>query len=92
MAKFNKGDRVLVNGSQVATIHTYEEEDGRLVLDAGVEGGGEHLIYGPISSYRLQHLVTPAVGVDPEEDAEVDDEEGTEGDGPKDQFTTLESL
>lgn len=91
MAKFNKGDRVLVNGTQVAKIHTYDEATGRLVLDAGAEGGGEHLIYGPLSSYRLQHLVAPALGVDPEEDAEASDESDGE-EGPKDELTTLGSL
>ena len=88
MAKFNKGDRVLVNGSQVATVHTYDEATGRLVLE---QDEGRHLVYGPISSYRLQHLVSPAVGRDPEGDEEESDE-GTEDEGPKDELTTLGSL
>lgn len=91
MSKFSKGDRVLVNGSQVATIHTYDEASGRLVLDQGVEGKGEHLIYGPIGTYHLQHLVSGPIG----RDAEDDGDEGAaaeDDDSPKDEITTLGSL
>lgn len=77
MAQFEKGDVVLVNGNQVATIHTYDEDSGRLVLSQE-QGGGEHLIYGPIQSYRLQHLVQPAQGSDERPETDETDEAETE--------------
>lgn len=92
MSKFNSGDRVLVNGSLVATVKVYDEGSGQLVLVQELGGGAINEIYGPIPSYNLQHLVAEAVGSDtrPGEDAPAESEtpaETTE-EGPQDQITT----
>lgn len=89
MPKFDKGDWVLVNGSVVAEIHTYDEDNDRLVYVHEV-GGGTNTVYGHISQTRLQRMVR---------DVEAEDEDATE-DGAvtvtaspdEDEITSSESL
>jgi hypothetical protein len=61
--KFVPGDRVLVNGSLVAEIHTYDEDSNVLVYTASV-GGGTDTTYAHISQTRLEHLIQAPVGSD----------------------------
>ncbi len=72
MPKFIKGDKVLVNGSQVAVVDVYDEGSGQLVLVQELAGNATNTIYGPIGSYRLEHLIRPAEGsiLRPGEEAE----------------------
>ena len=62
-AKFQAGDKVLVNGSLVAEIETYDEELNVVRYTAQV-GGGSDTTTGHISQTRIEHLVQPAVGSD----------------------------
>ena len=55
MSKFNKGDKVLVNHSLVATILTYDEDSNNLVFVARV-GGGTDTTYAHISNTHLELL------------------------------------
>lgn len=55
MSEFNVGDLVMVNGGIVATIHTYDAENDRLVYVSEV-GGGTDTTYGHISQTRLTLL------------------------------------
>ena len=78
MSKFNPGDRVLVGGNFVATVHTYDEDNNRLVL-VQQQNGGTNTIYGHISDYSLEPLsqVVAATSDDllvPVPDDELDDE------------------
>lgn len=70
MAKFNTGDRVLINGNLVATIQTYDENNDRIAYVSVPPGGGTDTVYGHISQTRVEHLVTEAVSVPVEEVAE----------------------
>lgn len=77
MPKFNPGDKVLINGSLVATIQTYSEENDRIAYVSTPPGGGTDTTYGHISQTRVQLLVNEAQGVDveaPARHAEVEDE------------------
>lgn len=88
MARFNPDDRVVVNKTTIAKIKVYDEATGRLVLEQELPGGATNQIYGPISSYDLELLVTDAVTSRPEDvvpEVVVDE-------GPKDELTTLDSL
>lgn len=90
MARFNPDDRVVVNKTTIAKIKVYDEATGRLVLEQELPGNATNLIYGPISSYDLELLVTEAVTSRPE-DTEVVPEVVVD-EGPKDELTTLDSL
>lgn len=89
MSRFKEGDRVVANKSVVATIETYDETVGRVVLVQDLGNGATNRIYGPIQSYDLELLVSDAVTERPAEDGAA---EASEQEGPKDEFTTLDTL
>jgi len=61
--KFVQGDKVLVNGSLVAEIETYDE-DLNVVRYTSHVGGGTDTTTGHISQTRIEHLVQAPVGSD----------------------------
>lgn len=77
MAKFNAGDKVLINGALVATIQTYDEDNDRIAYVSVPPGGGTDTTYGHISQTRVQHLVSEAEAV---QVAEAEDDVAVEGD------------
>ena len=92
MAKFEAGDKVLVNGTQVATVKVYDEQSGQVVLVQPLGGNATNEIYLPINApgWHLEHLVSGPVGSEtrpgdePEAGETTDEPEAPEGD----QFTT----
>lgn len=61
MSRFQKGDKVLVDGNLVAEIHTWDEPNNRLVLQVNMRGGSTNLIYGHISQYKVERLMAEAI-------------------------------
>ena len=50
MARFNPGDVVVANKTQIATVRVYDEETGHVVLVVGDE---ENVIYGHKNNFDL---------------------------------------
>lgn len=71
MAKFQKGDKVLVNGNLVATIQTYSEANNIVTYVSTPPGGGTDTATGHISQTRIEHLVSERVVVPVEEEEAV---------------------
>lgn len=96
MSRFNPGDRVVANKSIVATVLVYDEASGRLSLEQELGGGATNNIQGPISSYDLELLVTPAVTEVPPADEPVEEPnvlvEPETPAYPNDEVTTLDNL
>lgn len=88
MSKFNKGDKVVINRAQIATIHTYDEDLNFLAFELTHGGGSTEVVYGHVSQYDIEHLVTPAVTAPGVEDEPA--ETAAEDDGPTDEYTTAE--
>lgn len=58
MPKFAKGERVVIDGSLIATIQTYDEANDRIAYVSVPPGGGTNTTYGHISQTRVERLVT----------------------------------
>lgn len=81
MSRFVQGDKVLVDGNLVAEVQVWDEENNRLVLRVHMKGGSTNDIYGHISSYNVERLVSgPVTGEDEpvEEPAEPEDDTDSE--------------
>jgi len=68
MAKFAKGERVIIDGSLIATIQSYNEDSGIVAYVSVPPGGGTNTTYGHISQTRVERLVVESA---PEESVEV---------------------
>lgn len=56
MSKFQKGDQVLINGSLLATIQSYNEDNDRITYVSVPFGGGTDTTTAHISQTRVEPL------------------------------------
>lgn len=84
MSKFNTGDKVLINSTQVAEIEFYDESLDNVRWVVKTSGGTTNVTTGHISQTQIQHLVSAAIGSDeapaeePADETEAPDEEVSE--------------
>jgi len=50
------GDKVLIDGAQIATILSYNVEANLLSYETGLAGGGSNTVYAHISNTRIEDL------------------------------------
>lgn len=86
MARFNEGDVVVINKTQIGTVRVYDEETGQVVLVVGQNPS--ETIYGHKSNFDLELLVKDRETVTPEDETPVDPEPAGEDEGPQDELTT----
>jgi hypothetical protein len=69
--KYKAGDRVLVDGAQVATILSYSEGANLFTYEVGLAGGGSNTVYAHISNTRIEDLPPQSDALIAASDAEL---------------------
>ena len=54
--KYKVGDKVLIDGAQIAVIDSYNVEANLVTYTTGLAGGGSNTVYAHISNTRIEDL------------------------------------